>query len=74
MIFYSSYQMIVIARIKSVTKHQVGKFSSNEQEEDESNPFGLDEQEMFFKCQIEKLEHIVGFEGDDFSFTDYACR
>jgi hypothetical protein len=68
--------MIVIARIKSVSKHQVRKFSSsmNEQEEDESNPFGLDEQETFFKCQIEKLEHIVGFEGDEFSFTDYSCR
>ncbi len=66
--------MIVIARIKSVTKHQVGKASPSEKEEDENNPFDLDEQETFFKCQIEKLEHIVGFEGDEYSFTDYSCR
>ena len=55
--------MIVIARVKSVSKHTVGKFASEEDEE-LSNPFGLDENEVFFKCQIEKLEHIVGFEGD----------
>lgn len=58
--------MIVIAKVKSVTKHQAS--------EADSNPFGLEEEETYFLCQIEKLEHIVGFEGDEFSFTDYACK
>jgi hypothetical protein len=76
--------MIVIARIKSVTKHVVGNCDSvnammefddnNDQEEDPTNPYGLEDNDTYFKCQIEKLEHIVGFEGDDYSFTDYACR
>ncbi len=57
--------MIVIAKIKSVTKHRAT---------DELNPYQLDERETFFQCQIEKLEHIVGFESDEFSFTDYACK
>lgn len=57
--------MIVIARIKSVSKHEVSE---------QVNPFGLEIKEPYFLCQIEKLEHIVGFEGDEFSLTDYACR
>jgi hypothetical protein len=57
--------MIVIARIKGVTKHLATA---------EFNPYELPENEKFFLCQIEKMEHIVGFEGDEFSFTDYACR
>ena len=57
--------MIVIARIKGVTKHMASK---------DSNPFSLEDKEKYFLCQIEKLEHIVGFEGDEYSFTDYACK
>lgn len=59
--------MIVIARVKSVSKHEVA-------DEEIGNPFGLEDKETYFQCQIEKLEHIVGFEGDDYSFTDYAIR
>ena len=59
--------MIVIARVKSVSKHSV-------EDEENNNPFGLEDKETYFLCQIEKLEHIVGFEGDEFSFTDYAIR
>jgi len=72
--------MLVIARIKSVTKHVVGSSDDKnamifgDAEEDPSNPFGLEENETYFQCQIEKLEHIVGFEGEDYSFTDYNCR
>ena len=67
--------MIVIARVKSVSKHQVVMSGSGEEEDEEANnPFGLEDNETYFRCQIEKLEHIVGFEGDEFSFTDYACR
>lgn len=58
--------MIVIARVKSVTKHQYV--------EDNENLFCLNENETYFRCQIEKLEHIVGFEGDELSITDYACK
>jgi hypothetical protein len=72
--------MIVIARVKSITKHVAGcsdgmnAMEFDQEEVDPTNPYGLDENETFFQCQIEKLEHIVGFEGDDYSFTDYACR
>lgn len=41
--------MIVIARVKSVSKHNVGQYST-EEEEVENNPFGLEENEIFFKC------------------------
>ena len=61
-----SYQMIVIAKLKGVTKHEA--------KVDSFNPFELEDKETFFLCQIEKIEHIVGFEGDDFDFTDYACK
>jgi hypothetical protein len=69
--------MIVIARIKSISKHVALEEEGGEAEEEEcgsNNPFGLDHQETYFLCQIEKLEHIVGFDGDDYSFTDYACK
>ena len=72
--------MMVIARVKSVSKHVVGCSDSmnamefDENEEDPTNPYGLEENETFFNCQIEKLEHMVAFEGEDYSFTDYACR
>jgi hypothetical protein len=72
--------MIVIARVKSVSKHAVGcsdgmnAMEFDESEEDPTNPYYLEENETFFKCQIEKIEHIVGFEGEDYSFTDYSCR
>jgi len=57
--------MIVIAKLKSVTTHEVtGEF----------NPFNLEAKDKFFLCQVEKLEHIVGFEDDEYSFTDYACK
>jgi hypothetical protein len=57
--------MIVIARVRSVTRHAAAS---------DDNPFGLDEQEPYFLCQIEKLEHIVGFEGDECVLTDYAIK
>jgi hypothetical protein len=62
--------MIVIGRVKSVTRH----VASQDEDDVQGNPFGLEPKETFFQCQIEKLEHIVGFEGDEYSFTDYACR
>lgn len=62
--------MFVIARVKSVTRH----VAPEDEEDEEGNPFGLDPKETFFQCQIEKLEHIVGFEGDEYAFTDYACK
>jgi hypothetical protein len=57
--------MIVIARVRSVTRHAAAS---------DDNPFGLEEQEPYFLCQIEKLEHIVGFEGDECVLTDYAIK
>lgn len=57
--------MIVIARLKGFSKHIADK---------EFNPFSLAEKQKFFLCQVEKIEHIVGFEDEDYSFTDYACR
>jgi len=64
-IILNNYQMIVIARVKGISKHKATE---------SYNPFGLENAETFFQCQIEKLEHIVGFESDEFSFTDYACK
>ncbi|CDW86141.1 UNKNOWN [Stylonychia lemnae] len=61
----NNYQMIVIAKIKGVSQHKTTE---------SYNPYGLEGQETFFQCQIEKLEHIVGFESDDYSFTDYVCK
>jgi hypothetical protein len=57
--------MIVIAKLKGVTKHQATA---------EFNPFELEQKENFSLCQVERIEHIVGFEGDEFTFTDYACK
>ena len=37
----TTYQMIVIARIKSVSKHATS---------DDENPFGLEENEPYFLC------------------------
>ena len=57
--------MIVIARIKGVSKHSATK---------DFNPFEIEDKENFFLCQVDRIEHIVGFEGDEFTFTDYACK
>ena len=57
--------MIVIARVKGVSKHQASK---------DFNPFEIEDKENFFLCQVDRIEHIVGFEGDEFTFTDYACK
>ena len=40
----NSCQMIVIAKVKSVTKHQA------EGDNEESNPFGLEDNETYFLC------------------------
>ena len=42
-------------------------------EKGKENPYMLEVGEKYHQVQIERLEHIVGFEGDDMSFTDYAC-
>ena len=48
--------------------------------------YGLAEGDTYFKCKIDKVEHIVNFtshilnkqpkEGEpvDYSFTDYVCK
>ena len=57
--------MIVIAKIKGVTKYQASK---------DFNPFEVEDKEAFFLAQVERIEHIVGFERDEYTFTDYACK
>jgi hypothetical protein len=60
--------MIVIAKVKSVSKHSASAA------DEKSNPYGLSDQELYFQCQISQLEHIVGFDGEDYEFTDYVCN
>jgi len=56
--------MIVIARVKAVVQ---------EEATEDNNTYGLKPRETFFSCKVDKLEHIVGFEGDEYVYTDYAC-
>lgn len=57
--------MIVIARIKSITKHEATE---------DANPFNLEDREAYFLCQIEKMEHFVGLEGEECTLTDYCVK
>lgn len=57
------FSMIVIARVTSINQEQAGK----------ENPYGLEAGTLFFQCQIGAIENIVGFEGDSYGFTNYAC-
>ena len=59
----STYQMLVIAKIKRVEKHVAT---------DKDNPYQLKVGQVFYQCQIEHIEHIVGFEEDEgYGFTNY---
>jgi hypothetical protein len=55
--------MLVIGRIKSVET-----LTANE----DLNPFNLSTDEKYHMCVLHKVEHIVGFEGEDISFTNYT--
>ena len=54
--------MLVVARVGQVFR-QVAF--------DDCNPYGLENGTVFFQCQIESIENIVGFEDERFGFTNY---
>jgi len=56
--------MLVVARVGQVFR-QVAF--------DDCNPYGLENGTVFFQCQIESIENIVGFEDERFGFTNYQC-
>ena len=60
----TTYQMLVVARVGQVFKQVACA---------ESNPYGLEDGTIFFQCQIENIENIVGFEDERFGFTNYQC-
>lgn len=41
---------------------------------EQNNPYNLDEGSTYFECQIEQIENMVSFEGDDrYGFSNYQC-
>lgn len=55
-------QMLVIARVQTIERCY-----ATEQE----NPYDLPPNTVYFQCQIHHIENIVGFESEDFGFTNY---
>ena len=76
----SNYEMFVIAQVSQISAHLAEPGNSG------CDKYGLLEGETYYKCKIEKVEHIVNFtqhilnkpkkEGEnvDYSFTDYICK
>jgi hypothetical protein len=56
--------MLVIARVANVNKHVASK---------DYNPYKLAFGQTFFQCELHCVENIVGFEEDQFGFTNYEC-
>ena len=76
----SNYEMFVIAQVSQVSAHLAETGNSG------CDKFGLCQGDVYYKCKIEKVEHIVNFtshivkknkkdgEAIDYSFTDYVCK
>jgi hypothetical protein len=76
----SNYEMFVIAQVSQISGHSAQPGNSG------CDKYGLLPGDIYFKCKIEKVEHIVNFtahivnkpkkEGEavDYSFTDYVCK
>ena len=58
------FQMLVIARVGSIKTCKVVA---------ETNPYGLAEASTYFECQVDQVENMVSFEGNQFGFTSYYC-
>ena len=56
--------MLVIAKISSIKQAKATE---------DCNPYDLEVGTLFYQCQINKIENIVGFEGDAYGFTNYQC-
>jgi hypothetical protein len=56
--------MLVIAKVSSIKTLQATK---------EANPYDLEHGTLYFQCQVQQVENIVGFEGDQYGFTNYQC-
>jgi len=46
-----NFEVIVIAQVKSISEH----------ESNELGAMGLNKGEIYFKCQVERVEHIFNF-------------
>lgn len=57
--------MLVIAKVGQVFKQVACP---------ESNPYSLEEGTIFYQCQIDNIENIVGFEDGRYGFTNYQCQ
>jgi hypothetical protein len=66
-------EVMVVAQVKSISEHST------------SEKMGLKNGETYYKCQVEKVEHIFNFTSVllnkqtddglvDYSFTDYVCK
>ena len=75
----NNYEMLVIAQVNEV-KPQTATAGNQG-----FDKFGLNDGEMYFKCKVDKVEHIVNFtcqilnkmgpnDPVDYSFTDYVCK
>ena len=72
----NTYEMLVIAQVGEINTHQATPGSSG------LLKLGLQENEQYFKCRVDKVEHIVNFTSQilnktdavDYSFTDYVCK
>jgi hypothetical protein len=76
----SNYEMFVIAQVSEISAHLAQPGNSG------CEKYGLVEGEVYHKCTVEKVEHIVNFtshvlnkpkkdgESVDYSFTDYVCK
>ncbi len=61
----TQFTMLVVARVRAVNKC----IASND-----VNPYMMNVGSVYFQCQIQNVENIVGFEGDQYGFTNYQCQ
>lgn len=73
-VLLKTYEMFVVAQVRHISEH----VSSGDPKHD----MGLKEGTSYFKCQIEKVEHILNFTAnilnknkhEDYTFTDYIFQ
>ena len=58
----TQFQMLVVARVRQVDRCIATQ---------DDNPYDLPMDQVYFQCQMQQIENIVGFEGEQYGFTNY---
>ena len=78
-VLLKNYEMLVIAQVSEIQLETAATGNMG------FDKFGLQSGEDYFKCKVDKVEHIVNFtcqilnkmgpdDPVDYSFTDYVCK